>query len=41
MSVRLIIRPEAEADLRAIDEYLASQRPGLNNKFRAELADIF
>jgi len=41
MSTRLIIRPEAKADLREIDEYLAEQGTVLGEKFRAELTRVF
>ena len=41
MSLRLIVRPEAEEDLREVHAYLQESRPGLAEWFRSELRGLF
>lgn len=41
MSLPLIVRPDAEADINDICDYLESQQPGLCARFEARLADVF
>lgn len=40
MSLRLLIEPEAEADVVAAFEWYESQNPGLGSEFLAELAFV-
>ena len=41
MSLPLIVRPSAEADIQAIHEYLETVQPGLERQFAAQLRDVF
>ena len=39
MSVRLVVRPQAEAELLAARDWYETQRPGLGQKFVDEVRD--
>jgi plasmid stabilization system protein ParE len=41
MSLPLIVRPEAEDDLRQVHAHLQDSRPGLAERFRSELRGLF
>ena len=41
MKLPLIIRPEAELDVRRTHEYLRELGPGLATRFTAEVRDLF
>jgi hypothetical protein len=41
MSIPLIVRPIAEADIQAAYRYLEAARPGLGDLFSAQLLEVF